>query len=139
MPQTDLVVGPNEPDNEEFGKLLKQFRLQKGLTRLQAAQRCGFTSEYLRLIEHGKRTPAAGNMPLIFGVYDVAFTVVDNDFFVIEGASIKFSSRILEARKQDVPRNLREPTRAIQIGRIVELLMDADETKLRRIYQMLKN
>lgn len=141
MVSTDqLVVGPREPGNEAFGELLKQYRLQKRLTRAQAAERLGYTSEYLRLIERGKRTPVAGSMPLIFGVYDVNFSVVDGTLFVLDDATVEFTSRIQEARgDKPILVDPFEATRAQQIGQIIELLVEADEERLRRVYALLRS
>lgn len=136
MPHNDLVVGPKEPGNEEFGELLRTYRIQKGLTRKQAAERFGLTSEYLRLIERGKRTPAWGNMPLIFGVYDVPYVLVDEEY-VIDEVAIKFTSRIREARTKDEPKIPPDPNRARQIAQIVELLVEADERTLRAVHSVL--
>jgi transcriptional regulator with XRE-family HTH domain len=141
MPYTDLVVGPKEPGNEEFGHILRTYRIQKGLTRKQAAERFGFTSEYLRLIERGKRTPAWGNMPLIFGVYDVSYILVDEEY-VVDEASIKFTSRIREARSKEEPKTPGippDPNRAQQIAQIVELLVEADERALRAVHSVLRS
>jgi transcriptional regulator with XRE-family HTH domain len=134
----DLVVGPKEPGNEEFGELLRQFRIQKGLTRKQAAERFGFTSEYLRLIERGKRIPAWGNMPLIFGVYDVSYVLIGEQY-LIDDVYIRFTSRIREARTKDEPKSQPDPNRARQIAQIVELLVEADERTLRAVHSVLRS
>src|SRR3954468_22900643 len=138
MPHNELVVGPKEPGNEEFGELLRTYRIQKGLTRKQAAERFGLSSEYLRLIERGKRTPAWGNMPLIFGVYDVPYVLVGEEY-VIDEIAIKFTSRIREARTKDEPKPPHippDPNRSRQIAQIVELLMEADERTLRAVHSV---
>jgi transcriptional regulator with XRE-family HTH domain len=136
----DWKVGPNEPDNVPFGDLLKRFRVQKGLTRAQAADRLAVTSEYLRLIERGKRTPAFGTMPLIFGIYDVHF-ITDGERYVIDEASIEFTSRIREGRQKtttDEQHILVTTNRARQIAEIVELLMTTDEATLRAVHNRLR-
>ena len=136
----DWKVGPDEPDNLAFGELLKKFRVQTGLTRAQAADRFAFTSEYLRLIERGKRTPAFGTMPLIFGVYDVSY-ITDGERYIIDEASIEFTSRIREGRRKtelDERHILVTSNRARQIAEIVELLMTADENTLRTVHNRLR-
>lgn len=139
MPHNELRVGPKEPDNEEFGELLQQFRLQKGLTRAQAAERVGFTSEYLRLIERGKRTPSFAHMALIFGVYDVYYVTDGIRQFIIDETSIEFTSRIREARIKEAPPIVVEANRSQQIGQIIDLLVQADESKLRKVYRILRS
>lgn len=138
----ELVVGPKEPGNEAFGILMQQFRVQLGLTRAQAAERLGFTSEYLRLIERGKRTPAFENMPLIFGVYDVPFVTDGKKQFIIEDMSIQFNSRTRSYNRDgdayETPEIIRDSNRANQIGQIIELLVQADERKLNAVHRLLR-
>lgn len=131
-----LVVGPRESDNEALGQILKMFRIQKGLSRARAAERLGFSSEYLRLIERGKRTPVWGSMPMIFGVYDVNY-VLAGELFIVDKITIKFTSRIRETRYKIVSHPVIEPNRAQQITQIVELLVQADERKLRAVHRLL--
>lgn len=134
----ELVVGPDEPGNEAFGILMKQFRIQVGLTRKQAAERLGFTSEYLRVIEVGKRTPAFENMPLIFGVYDVPFVTDGKKQFIIEDVAIEFNSRTRRYNTDKTPRVIQNSHRAHQIGQIIELLVQADEHKLNVVHRLLR-
>lgn len=137
MPHDTLVVGPGEKDNEAFGELLERYRVQTGLTRAGASERLGFTSEYLRLIERGKRTPVFGSMPLIFSVYHVNYIVDADNSYVIEDMAIKFTSRIREPRRER--EDMRDPNRAQQIAQIIELLVQADEEKLRHVYGVLRS
>lgn len=131
-----LVVGPRESDNETFGQFLKTLRIQKGLSRAQAAEKFGFSSEYLRLIERGKRTPTWGNMPMIFGVYDVNYVLVEEQF-VVEKTAIEFTSRIRETRHKIVSHAVPDLHRAQQIVQIVELLMQTDDRKLCAVHKLL--
>ena len=68
-PFVDWVVGPGEPDNSRFGELLEGLRWKAGLSRADAAAKLGLSSEYLRLIEVGKRTPALGQMRNLLDAY----------------------------------------------------------------------
>ena len=65
----DWTVGPGQPDNSRFGELLESLRWKAGLSRADAAAKLGLSSEYLRLIEIGKRTPALGQMRNLLYVY----------------------------------------------------------------------
>jgi transcriptional regulator with XRE-family HTH domain len=66
----DLVVGPGERDNPRFGDLLARLRERVGLSRADAAAQLGFSVEYIRLIEAGRRTPALGQMQAFLDVYE---------------------------------------------------------------------
>lgn len=138
MPHDTLVVGPGETDNAAFGELLRRYRAQTGLSRAGAAERLGFTSEYLRLIERGKRTPVYGSMPLIFSIYHVNY-ITDGDSYVVDEVAITFTSRIREPRKEWNREEMPDPNRAQQIAQIIELLVQADEKKLRRVYGILRS
>ena len=110
-----LLVGPGESDNSRFGELLERLRWKAGLSRADAAAKLGFSSEYLRLIEVGKRTPALGQMRNILAAYgadgdvervrrpgsrqDLLFfdPLLGNDFDLV---TVEFTSRIREARRR---------------------------------------
>src|SRR4051794_22818337 len=68
-PAPKWVVGPGEPDNSRFGELLEDLRRNAGLSRADAAAKLRLSSEYLRLIEIGKRTPALGQMRNLLDAY----------------------------------------------------------------------
>src|SRR3954453_16553966 len=68
-PFVTWVVGPGERHNPRFGKLLEDLRWKAGLSRADAAAKLGLSSEYLRLIELGKRTPALGQMRNLLDAY----------------------------------------------------------------------
>lgn len=110
----DMVVGPGESDNSRFGELLERLRKHAGLSRADAAAALGFSAEYLRLIELGKRTPALGQMRSFLGAYGADGDVeritpqgYRQDFLVfdpLQGANgdpviVEFKSRIREARR----------------------------------------
>jgi transcriptional regulator with XRE-family HTH domain len=115
-PFVDLVVGPGmEADNSRFGELLERLRWKAGLSRADAADKLGFSAEYLRLIEVGKRTPALGQMRNFLGVYDANGNVerispdgYRQDLLVFDPLHgddgdpviIEFTSRIREARRR---------------------------------------
>jgi transcriptional regulator with XRE-family HTH domain len=114
-PLVDLVVGPGESDNSRFGELLERLRWKAGLSRADAAAKLGFSSEYLRLIEVGKRTPALGQMRNFLAAYGADGDVervspqgYRQDLLVFdplhgddgEPVTVEFKSRIREARRR---------------------------------------
>lgn len=157
-------VGPGEPGNSRFGELLERLRWKAGLSRADAAAKLGLSSEYLRLIEVGKRTPALGQMRNLLDAYDaegevewispeghrqdlVIIDPLDGDPVVVE-----FKSRIREARRkalggpadEDDERQhatYERPTggRAAEIGVVVSLLTRADDNTLRTIRKLLED
>lgn len=134
MNKKKLVVGPGEDDNKHFGEILERLRKRAELSRLEAANAIGVTSEYIRLIERGLRTPAVGQMPRIMGAYGIHG---DSIFFgeksiTVEGHEVEFTSRIQEARGKA------EPNRYEKIGRIVSLLSTTDEVTMNKIYRILE-
>lgn len=164
-PHVDLVVGPGERDNGRFGELLKRLRQAAGLSRTDAAAKLGFSSEYLRLIEGGKRTPALGQMRGLLDTYRArgAVAVVSPQgyrqdlvvFDPLHGADgdptfVEFTSRIREARQsalggvpdadEDEHGSYERPSesRAAEIGLVVDLLTRADDTTLRQVRKLLE-
>lgn len=132
---THLMVGPDESDNAQFGVILRQFRTEAQLSRSQAANILGFSSEYLRLIERGKRTPALGSMGTIMSTYHVdhdigAGYLKFGDFFV------EFTSRIQEARGKPIDTSIEN--RDMKIGQIVRLLAIADNAALHEVHKRLR-
>jgi transcriptional regulator with XRE-family HTH domain len=114
-PFVDLVVGPGESDNSRFGELLQRLRSKAGLSRADAAAKLGFSSEYLRLIEVGKRTPALGQMRNLLAAYGADGDVervspqgYRQDLLVFDPlrgddgdpVTVEFKSRIREARRR---------------------------------------
>lgn len=108
----DLTVGPGRTShNLRFGELLERLRWKSGMTRADAAARLGLSSEYLRLIEVGKRTPALGQMPNFMNAYGANAAVErvqpggdQPDLIVIDPLNddpvlVEFTSRIREARR----------------------------------------
>ena len=81
------------------------------MTRADAAAKLGLSSEYLRLIEVGKRTPALGQIPNFMDAYGANAEVErvqpggdQPDLIVIdplndEPVLVEFTSRIREARR----------------------------------------
>lgn len=167
-PWVDLEIGPGlDSDNRRFGELLERLRWGAGLSRADAAARLGFSAEYLRLIELGKRTPALGQMQNIVSAYKAEAAVERvmpggdrPDLLVIdplngEPVIVEFKSRIREARRsalggapdeveldQDPPRlncldDRPSARRAAQLGLVVSLLSRADDDTLRKIREML--
>ena len=169
-PFVDLTVGPGlESDNRQFGELLERLRWKAGLSRADAAAKLGFSSEYLRLIEVGKRTPALGQMQNFLGAYGADSEVErvmpggdQPDLIVIdplddEPVIVEFKSRIREARRsalggppdevdwQKDPDQLKwaydrpSASRAAELGMMVSLLTQADDSTLRKIREMLED
>lgn len=151
------VVGPGSKDNVRFGKLLESLRWKAGLSRTEAAGKLGLSSEYLRLIEVGKRAPALGQMRKILDVYGADGEVEKvspqgyrQDLIVLdpldgEPVIVEFTSRIREARRKaldgplDADEDPAEPEhRAAVLGRIVMLLSQADDDTLRRVRGILE-
>jgi transcriptional regulator with XRE-family HTH domain len=137
---TDWFIGPGEGDNREFGAWMQALRHTAGLTRAEAANRLSLSSEYLRLIERGKRTPASGNMVRFCEVYELIGQREGSNSWLIEGKMITFTSRILEARQSNSDDSdiSKMPTRWETLGWIVDHLGDADELTLTRVQKLLK-
>ena len=159
----DWVVGPGEPDNLRFGELLEELRLKAGLSRANAAAELGLSSEYLRLIEVGKRTPALGQMRNLLDTYGAEGEVEKispqgyrQDLLVLDPVNgdpviVEFKSRIREARRSALGGPIAEDedrlgatyeppdeSRAAEIGLVVSLLTRADNNTLRRIRKLLE-
>lgn len=155
----DLIVGPGrEKENRTFGELLASLRKRAQITRTDAASQLGFSSEYLRLIELGKRTPALGKMQEFLDLYqaDGAVETIQpggdkpdlllRPFPQEDPLIIQFASRIRETRQISSPRvrdksaNDRKTysrTRAERIGDIVTLLVEVDVDTLERVHEYL--
>lgn len=139
MATTHLVVGPREKDNEKFGELLEDLRYKNKLTRAQAARTLGFSSEYLRLIETGKRTPPVGSMPHILETYGANDLVLYKTRIEFDEYSIRFTSRIREARGDGRANiSVRTENRSESVGQIVALLVVADDRTLEKVYRILR-
>src|SRR4051794_38552314 len=163
----DLVVGPGQKHNSRFGELLESLRWKAGLSRADAAAILGLSSEYLRLIEVGKRTPALGQMRNLLDVYGAQGEVETisregyrQDLAVFDPLDddgeppivVEFTSRIREARRRalggpaDEDENWQEATderpaesRAAEIGLVVSLLTRADDNTLRKVRGLLED
>jgi DNA-binding XRE family transcriptional regulator len=151
------VVGPDEADNRRFGRLLESLRWKARLSRAEAAQKIGLSSEYLRLIEVGKRAPALGQMRKVLDVYGADGEVEKvypegyrQDLIVLdplngEPVVVEFTSRIREARRKALggPPDEDEHTsqtdgRTTEIGRVVLLLTRADDDTLKKVRELLE-
>jgi transcriptional regulator with XRE-family HTH domain len=132
-----LVVGPNESGNVQLGEILHTLRDKANLSRTEAAEKFEVSSEFLRLIERGKRVPALGTMRNMLQVYDVNYHV-DGNTIIFEKTTVEFTSRIQEARhkSQKIPVDL---SRDEILGQIVRLLVIADDITLRRVHTRLLN
>lgn len=165
-----LEVGPGlDSDNRQFGELLTRLRRSADLSRADAATKLGFSAEYLRLIEVGKRTPALGQMRNLldaYGAHGEVERVMPGgdrpDLLVIdplngEPVIVEFKSRIREARRSaldgppdDVDRqkdldqqrwdyDRPSANRAAELGVVVSLLTRADDRTLRKIREMIED
>lgn len=163
-PAPKWVVGPGEADNSRFGELLESLRWKAGLSRADAAAKLGLSSEYLRLIELGKRTPALGQMRNLLDAYGAEGEVerispqgYRQDLLIVDPLNgdpriVEFKSRIREARRralggpadededrqQAAHEHLGE-SRAVEIGRVVSLLTRADDSTLRKVRKLLED
>lgn len=136
-----LIIGPDQDeDNKIFGEFLQQCRISKQLSRNAAARTLNVSSEYVRLIERGKRAPSMGLVPHILDLYEMQFRIAGLRTIVIEGhLVVDFISRILEAREpknqfEAVPSNA---TRLELIAQITQMLFDADDKTLWQIRKKL--
>lgn len=166
-PAPNWIVGPGEPDNSRFGELLEDLRRKAGLSRADAAARLGLSSEYLRLVEIGKRTPALGQMRNLLDAYGAEGEVerispqgYRQDLLVFDPRSgadsepriVEFKSRIREARQRafggPADEGARRPqaayqrpadSRAVEIGLVVSLLTQVDNNALRKVRKLLED
>lgn len=166
VPHVDMTVGPGlEADNRRFGELLEQLRWKAGLTRAEAAARLGLSSEYLRLIEAGRRTPALGQMQHFLSLYGADAEIErvmpggdQPDLIMLdplkqEPIIVEFKSRIREARRSSLGGpseggeaasqrgpDQDEPSvrRSAEIGAVVSLLTQADDSTIRRVRKLLE-
>jgi transcriptional regulator with XRE-family HTH domain len=160
-----VAVGPGEPDNVEFGSLLRILRDHARMSRADAAAKLGLSVEYLRLIEAGKRTPALGQMRSFLEAYDAEGAVESvqpdgsvADLIVMnpetgDPSIVEFRSRIREARRrgrrdtgggtawrQDAhPADLADNRHAAELGAVVALLTRAGSDTLRKIRELLED
>ena len=157
------VVGPGEPDNSHFGEFLEGLRW-KAVSRADAATKLGLSSEYLRLIEVGKRTPALGQMRNLLDAYGAEGEVeriwpqgYRQDLIILDPLNgdpviVEFTSRIREARRralggpadededwQGATYDRPAESRAAEIGRVVSLLTRADDNTLRKVRKLLED
>ncbi|MBN9629938.1 MAG: helix-turn-helix domain-containing protein [Actinobacteria bacterium] len=165
-PYIDLVIGPgHERDNQNFGRMLAEFRQLAGLSRASAAAELGVSAEYLRLIELGRRSPAMGQMHSFIQLYGIDGQLGrlqpggDRPDLILfpphddEPIRVDFASRIREARRRGVDlapdaeerrastqasnANLPSENRAVELGLIVSLLAAADDRTLGEVYDLL--
>src|SRR4051794_22993301 len=156
----DLVVGPGQKHNSRFGELLESLRWKAGLSRADAAAELGLSSEYLRLIEVGKRTPALGQMRKLLDTYGAEAEVEKispqgyrQDLIVLDPVHgdpviVEFTSRVREARRRALgdgdedrlgaTHELPDESRAAELGLVVSLLTHADNNTVRRVRRLLE-
>lgn len=164
-PFVNLVVGGGkQSDDVHFGELLERLRWNAGLSRSDAAAKLGFTSEYLRLIELGDRTPALGQMRKFLAVYGARGDVeaispqgFRRDLLVFDPLNgeegepivVEFKSRIRQARRtlcrkcgavldSELGCGRCLDSEAAEIGLVVKLLMRADALTLRKVLKLLE-
>jgi transcriptional regulator with XRE-family HTH domain len=127
-----LTVGPDQIDNLSFGGILATFRIKNNLTKPKAAERIGVSSEYVRLMERGDRTPALGTLLKILDIYGISHERNGSQVVIDGNVSVEFTSRI-KAGRYSMP----NPTRNELIGQIVSFLTIADDNTLRNIHSKL--
>ncbi|WP_068276447.1 transcriptional regulator [Aldersonia kunmingensis] len=134
-------------------------------TSYAAAAQLGFSGEYLRLIEVGKRTPALGQMRKFLSVYGADGAVEPDphgsrqDLILFDPINddgdpifVEFNSRIREARRlvlggpleeeedwQETPHEPLSQNRAAELGVVVALLTRADDKTLRKVRKFLED
>jgi transcriptional regulator with XRE-family HTH domain len=127
-----LIVGPNEVGNIRFGEIIHSFRINSQLSKSKAAECIGVSSEYVRLMERGERTPALGTLLKILDIYGVSYEQNGSQVIIDGNISIEFTSRIKKARH-----SLPDLTRNELIGQIVRSLVTVDDNTLRKIHSKL--
>jgi len=134
-------VGPGQADNEKLGSLLKKWRTEAQFSRSALARRVGLSSEYIRLIEQGKRCPVEGQFRILLSVFNVEYAVEDG-LWLAESISFDFTSRIKEVRgvamSRPKPEALTPIDRLTRLGLIVDLLGQADDQTLRDVHTRLR-
>ena len=130
-----MTIGPDEEDNPIFGQFLCDLRTSKRLSRAEAARRIYVSSEYIRLIERGERSPALGTAIKMFDIYGLPY-IQERSHLHFENTSVNFVSRIKEARHKDskIPTSRDE-----MIGQIVKFLVVVDDDTLNKIYSELES
>lgn len=126
-----LKVGPGEPDNSQFGALIQGLRIDSGMNRAALASQIELSSEYVRLIETGRRTPVVGNMGTLLTALGVSYRR-DGNMVAFGNHAVIFTSRIQEGRNTDPELNRNE-----LLGQILSLLITADDSTLRHIHDKL--
>lgn len=166
----DLVVGPGQDeDNRKFGELLSRIRQHAGRTRVEVAAELDLSTEYLRLIELGKRTPALGQMTKFLKAYRAIGEVgklqpggdrpdlLISDIYNRDPVVVEFKSRIREARrsearsaqieaslsaKHDVPEPMKDGLTkdyATDFGLVIRLLSRADHATIIKVRNLLQD
>ena len=120
---------------------MRTLRDEVGFTRAQAASAIGISSEFIRVIERGERTPAAGTARIMLEEYGVEFnSYSENDhyIFVIRGHKIEFLSRIQESRNDPAVTRRVTSKHDELLGEVVRHLASADEAVLHYILYVLR-
>lgn len=138
---TIWTVGPDEdwPNNKTFGERLALWRQLKNFSRAQAAQRLNLSPEYIRLIEHGLRTPAEGHMMHILDLYGIEYVYADKRW-VVGNEAFEFTSRIRDRRAPDAglpPSRPGAMGKHELLGHILERLSKADKATLLDVQNFL--
>lgn len=133
--KTHLIVGPKEEGNPAFGEVMRQLRDKAKLTRAEAADKLDLSSEYIRVIETGKRSPSLGAAQKMLHIYGV-FYHTDKNVMTFDTFTVKFTSRIQEARRKTPDTSV--DNRNTTIGEIVRLLVTVDDITLNDIHKTLR-
>src|SRR4051794_36422070 len=106
---------------------MHRLRDKAKLTQAEAADKIDLSSEYIRVIETGKRSPSLGVAQKMLHIYGV-FYYIDKNVMTFDTFTVKFTSRIQEARRK-IP-NTPVDNRDTIIGEIVRLLVTVDDITL---------
>lgn len=62
------------PSPPPVGSVLREFRLDRGLSQEELGRRAGLSMTYVSLVETGKRNPTVAAVAQILGALDVTWT-----------------------------------------------------------------
>jgi transcriptional regulator with XRE-family HTH domain len=142
MEEVHIIVGANKDASSELAAQLTRLRVSLGWSRPQAATNLGVSTEYVRLIETASQSPSMGIVMKMLKMYGVEFKA-EHRYIRFEHFAVEFTSRILNARTPKgvapIPQ-LSDPDRNTWVGRIVQLLVAADDDTVREVYwQLIKH
>jgi len=75
----------------QFGKRLKQLRVLKGLTQEELAEAVGVSTDFISLVERGKRAPSFENLERLAEGLEVGYKKASRSLACSTAASYKES------------------------------------------------